>query len=164
MGSWGIVGACAAVAALLATGLIPFTEAGHCDTRIAVYGRSALGPGIVPPKLLTGQPCPEIAAPNASGHALPPGTDQIYVRVEADLGAGYPVVLMWLQGQGFRGQQFTLTRTEGTVGTVTYTPEDWLSIPDLDEVDGITATVRFPGNHLASAHYDMNILPVVVTE
>lgn len=158
MGHWGVLRATAAVAAILAAGVMPASEAGHCETAISVYGRSALTPGVVPPRAPVGQICADIESPNAPGHALPPASDQVYVRVEADLGPSYPVLLMWLQGQGFQGQQFALTRTEPIAGSVVYVPEDWLSIPDPDADDGITATVRYPGGHLASVHYAMSPL------
>lgn len=139
-------------AALLLLILATPASAEHCESGIAVFGRPAFSPGVLPPTLP--RYCVTLETSGSAGHVLPPGTQDIFVRVEADLGASYPILNLKLDGLGFHEQTFHLTRTQ-SAAMWTYNVEDWLPLPEPTPGDSVTASVRFPGNYEASAQYTL---------
>lgn len=138
-------------ALLLLFGAAP-AEAEHCTTGIAIHGRPAFSPAILPPALP--RACVTLETSGSTGHVLAPATTEVFVRVDADLGGTYPQLILRLDGLGFRDQTFQLTRTTTSpIAGWTYDVADWLSLPDPEPGGTLRAMVRFPGNHEASAQY-----------
>lgn len=142
-----------ACAGLLALIVATPADAEHCETGIVLYGRSALAPGVLPPVLP--RYCVALQTSGSAGHILLPGTEQVFVRVEANLGGSYPLLVLKLDGLGFDDQTFQLVRTLNTGATWTYNLEDWLTLPDPEAGGTLEARVRFPGNYDATARYTL---------
>ena len=139
----------------------PPVVADHCDTGITIHGRPAFTPGVILPP--TPRACLAVETSGSTGHVLLPGTDEIFVRVQADLGGTYPHLVLRLDGLGFRDQVYHLTRTLAPTGTWVYDLPEWLALPAEDANGTLRATVRFPGHHEASAEYTLLAAPSVGT-
>jgi len=142
--------------------VVPSVDAEHCSSGISVFGRSALMPALLPPALP--RACVTLSTSSSAGHVLPPATDQIFVRVDADIGASYPTLSLRLDGLGFQGHSFPLYRMQGPTGVYTYNLREWLYLPDEDPEGTLVATVRFPGNHDVSARYTLLATPMLATQ
>ena len=146
-------------ALLLMVALVPSAGADHCATAIAVYGRAAFAPGIVPPAApRSNEGCVSVETSTSAGHVLLPNTDQILVRVEADMGSSYPLLPVRLEGLGFREQTYTLQRTQAITGAWTYNLRDWLELPDAGASGTLRVTVRFPGGNEVTTEYTLERL------
>jgi len=93
---------------------------------------------------------------------LPPHTEQVFVRVEADLGESYTRLQLRLDGLGFRDQMYVLERTQTLPGRWTYNLPGWLDLPERDAEGVLNVTVRFPGNHEETARYVLVRAPPAV--
>lgn len=131
--------------------LVPYASGQHCETKIAIYGRSALMPTPPPPYMSLNQGiCPRVE--NGADHTLPAQTDQIFVRVNGDFGPSKPTLRLDLSGQGFAGTTFTLLRTPNTMGPFSYQLNEWLNVPSPAQGATITATVYYPDGPMSSAY------------
>ena len=148
--------AAGALLLLLLVVAAPPVEADHCATGIVIYGRAAFTPGILLPP--TPRICIEVETSSSAGHILPPETDEIFVRVQTDIGTSYPVLQLRLEGLGFDRQTYPLTRAEAVAGMWVYDVADWLALPDDDPHGTLRAAVRFPGEE-AAAEYTLLELP-----
>lgn len=142
---------------LLALALLPLADeaaAGHCGTRIYVYGRASIAPGVVTPVEPASPECfPREEHVADAAHTLPPSTEEILVRVHTDIGESYPRAQASLDGLGWRGQLFALDRVEGAASTY-YTVPDWLVAPDADDLrEPLRVTVRFPTGGSVTTQY-----------
>lgn len=149
------------VLSALALGLLlaaPPTAAADCETGLVVYGRSAFLPGAVPPPSPV-RACAQVETTTSSGHTLQPLSDQIYVRLNSDLGASYPTLKLRLEGLGWDNQQFTLHREQSAIGATTYNLREWLSIPEPADGGTLKATARYPSGNEGSVTYQLPRFP-----
>lgn len=132
---------------LLAPLAPPEAAASHCTDRIEVIGRPAALQLPHPPYIPTlTNVCPERPFPSPlDGHTLPPGADQVSVRLNGDFGAGVRSLTLVLDGLGFAGHTFPLHRTPCTVDKFCYQLAEWLTIPERGASGTLTARVEAPG-------------------
>ena len=127
----GRVARSAAVALLIVGFAAPLASGSHCDSKITVYGRSALTPLAPPPYTsATGSACARALGSNGvDEHRLPPNTDQIMVRVHGDYGPSVPTIEARFDGLGFVDSVHPLQRTLNAGGLFSYNLAQWLSTP-----------------------------------
>lgn len=150
---------------LLVVGLAPTIDAEHCSSRIEAFGRTPNAPALVPPPSPAGRVCLAVETTLPTEHFLLPYSELLYVRVDADLGTNYPRLPLTLDGLGFREQHFQLERTTGLTGKHSYELGEWITMPDAPHASGhLFATVRFPGNHVETARYELLPAPSTVSD
>jgi len=145
-----------ALAALVAVGVTaPGAAAMDCDNKIHVYGRALVVPGGPPPHAAaTAGTCVRLLNQGAlDTHRLPPNTDHVMVRLQADFGPSVEQVEARLDGLGFVDSVHLLQRTTSALGGVTYNLPMWLPLPD-GPVDGpLVVTVTLPGGVVRTVTY-----------
>ena len=130
----------------------PLAAGQHCDTSLAIYGRS--GSASTPPPPFTN--FERNTSFSSTGlldlHKLPPGADQVMVRVNGDLGPGVPTIPVDLDGMGFQDVALNLVRTANPGAAHTYQLVEWLDIPDT-EGEQIRATAHYPQKSVSVTYH-----------
>jgi len=134
---------------------MPLAEAGHCETKIHVFGRASPTP-LAPPPYTTsaGANCTRtLSLVGMDEHKLPPNTDQVMVRVQGDFGPSIQSLDVAFNGLGFEDIHHTLLRKLNPSGSYSYDLPEWVTLPDGAKDGELTVTVRYPGGLLRSVTY-----------
>lgn len=145
------------LAALVLGVAAPAASAQHCETALAVYGRSSLAPAAAPHVNNARVFC--LQPPGLDAHALPAYADEIMVRINSGLSPTRASIGVSLDGLGFVDEPVRLYRTELLTGAVYQLPE-WLPIPDGDGASGDLVVTLQEAGYYARVVYHKDAMPV----
>lgn len=149
-----------AVALVATMFVVPAASAKHCDTKINVYGRTAIVPLPPPPYIsMTAGICVRVFEnAGVEEHVLPPDTSQVMVRIHGDFGGSVLSVRVILNGLGFLNQEFLAYRTFNSPGNIwSYNFQEWVPLPNGPTDGELTATMIGPGGATRTITYQTTL-------
>lgn len=138
---------------LLAGGLsVGAAEAQHCRTDVVVYSRHWVDAMVTSTGAFVADPADQVCKTSQGEltlrRTLLPGTNQVMIRYERDLGESVPALTAWLDGQGFNHAPVVLERKQTAAGFVYAT--DFLDLPGGPVIQGSLGTaIRLPARRSA---------------
>lgn len=131
---------------LVALAIVPAASGTHCGTKISVYSRASMSPQPAPPySITTSNTCVQLAEGTpADGYTLPPGADQLFVRINGDFGPSVTTLRIELTGLGFDHSSITLNRTPSSVNGFSYDMREWIFVPAPAIGGSVSVTAFYP--------------------